>query len=90
MYEPSALTIIVPTPGIDAVVPALYVTPLITNCVTDKVLPSASVSLVNTLPEIGVSSVAFTTSSVATGTSFTAVTVMANVAVSVCVPSLTV
>ena len=47
-----------------------------------------SVSLVKTLPEIGVSSVAETTSSTATGKSFTAVTVIANVPVSVLVPSV--
>ena len=31
VYEPSAFTIIVPTPGIVAVVPAGYITPLISN-----------------------------------------------------------
>ena len=81
VYVPFAFTTIVPTPGIVAVVPALYVTPLIVNEVTDKVFPSASVSFVKTFPEIGVSSFPETTSSVATGASFTGVTVMFNIPV---------
>jgi hypothetical protein len=51
------------------------------------VFPSASVSLVKTLPEIGVSSVALTASSVATGPSFTDLTRIVSVAVSVELPS---
>ena len=47
-------------------------------------------SLVNTLPVSFVSSVAFTTSSKATGASFTAVTVKLRTAVSVKEPSLSV
>ncbi len=51
-------------------------------------LPSGSVSFVKTLPVTGVSSVALTTSSTATGKSLTAVTVIAKVPVSVLVPSV--
>ena len=84
------MTSTVPTPGILAVVPALYVVPLMVKVETVKVLPSRSVSLVKTLPVSGVSSVALTTSSTATGASFTAVTVKFNAPVSLKVPSLTV
>ena len=51
-------------------------------------LPSTSVSLVNTLPVAGVSSGVVTTSATATGASFTAVTVMFKGAVAVKVPSV--
>ena len=61
---------------------------MISNCVTDKVLPSASVSFVKTFPVAGVSSFTVFVLSVATGASFTAVTVIANVPVSELVPSV--
>ena len=51
-------------------------------------LPSTSVSLVNTLPVAGVSSATVLVSGVATGASLTAVTVMFNGAVAVAVPSV--
>ena len=51
------------------------------NCVTVKVLPSTSVSLANNDPVAGESSATVTASSVATGASFTAVTVMFKVPV---------
>ena len=51
--------------------------------VTVKLLFSVSVSFVRTLPETGVSSGVLTVSSTATGTSFTAVTVMFTTPVSV-------
>ncbi len=54
---------------------------VIDNCVNVKVFPSASVSLVNNVPDTGVSSSVVTASSVATGASLTAVTVMFNVPV---------
>ena len=76
------------------VVPAVNVpgTPKMVNCVTVIGLPSGSESLVNTFPEIGVSSgVTRLSSFTAIGESFTAVTVIANVPVSVPPsPSLTV
>ena len=51
-------------------------------------LPSTSVSLVNTLPVAGVSSATVFVSGVATGASLTAVTVIFNGAVAVAVPSV--
>ena len=51
-------------------------------------MPSTSVSLVNTLPVAGVSSGTVLVSGVATGASFTAVTVMSSGAVAVAVPSV--
>ena len=51
-------------------------------------LPSTSVSLVNTLPVAGVSSATVLVSGVATGASLTAVTVIFNGAVAVAVPSV--
>ena len=51
-------------------------------------LPSTSVSLLNTLPVAGVSSATVLVSGVATGASFTAVTVIFNGAVAVTVPSV--
>ena len=84
----------VPTPEIGTVVPALWVIPFITNWVTVSVFRStseSSVPSVITFPETGVSSLADTTSSTATGASFTAVTVIARLAVAVAPPaSLTV
>ena len=50
-------------------------------------LPSTSVSLVNTLPVAGVPSVTDLVSATATGASFTVVTVIFNGAVAVAVPS---
>ena len=63
-----------------AVVPAVNVpdTPAIVNCVTVKVFPSKSVSLVNTFPETGTSSGVVTMSSEAKGASLTAFTTMSN------------
>ena len=75
------MTSTVPTPGILAVVPALYVVPLMVKVETVKVLPSTSVSFVNIFPETGVSSVAEMISSTATGASLTGVTVIFNVPV---------
>ena len=60
------------------------------NCVTVKLFPSTSVSFVKRLPVKGVSSVAFTISSKATGASLTAVTVISKIPVSVALPSDTV
>ena len=82
VYVPSAFTTITPTPGMFTIDPAAYVTPLIVNCVTVKVLPSGSVSLVNTFPETGVSSSVVTTSFTASGASFTGVTIICKSAVS--------
>ena len=56
--------------------------------VTLNVLPSTSVSLVNTLPVAGVSSATILVSATATGASLTAVTVIFNGAVAVAVPSV--
>ena len=82
---PSAFTTMVPTPGIVSTVPMVNgpVKPAIVYPVTVKALPSASVSLVSTLPETGLSSVVLTVSSTATGKSFTDVTVMFTTPVSV-------
>ena len=92
VYVPSAFTTIVPIPGNVVVTPAvkLITVPLTVtdNCVTDKVFPSASVSFVKTLPVAGVSSLTVFVLSVATGASLTAVTVIANVPVSVLFPSV--
>ena len=64
---------------------------MITNCVTVKVLPSASVSFVKTFPVATVSSKMVCVSSIAVGASLTAATVMAKSPVSVPpLPSLTV
>ena len=58
------------------------------NLVTLNVLPSTSVSLVNTLPVAGVPSATDFVSATATGASFTAVTVIFSGAVAVAVPSV--
>ena len=78
----------VPTPLIVAVPPASKVVlgiPATVNCVTVKSasILSTSVSLVSTLPINGVSSVTVNESSTATGSSFTGVTVMLTVSLSV-------
>ena len=64
--------------------------PAIVNCVTVKVLPSTSVSFVNTFPETGVFCGVEAISSVATGASFTAVTTILNEPSTAFVPSETV
>ena len=64
---------------------------MITNCVTVKVFPSGSVSLVKTFPVAVTSSNTVMASSVAVGISLTAVTEIDNPAVAVApLPSLTV
>ena len=91
MYEPSAFTVTVPTPSIVAVAPAVYSTPPIVNLVTVKVAPaSTSVSLINTLPVAGVSSLTVCVSEKAVGASFIGVTVIFKVELTLAVPSLTV
>ena len=61
------------------------------NLVTVKVAPaSTSVSLVNTLPVAGVSSLTVFVSATGVGASFRAVTVIFKVEFAVAVPSLTV
>ena len=75
------MTTIVPTPGIVAVVPAAYSVPPIENLVILKVLFSASVSFVNTLPVAGKSSGLETTSATATGAVLKGSTKICNVAV---------
>ena len=80
------MTTIVPTPGMVAICPAVNVpvTPKTVNCVTVIGLPSGSESFVKTFPEIGVSSgVTKLSSFTVIGESLTAVTVIANVPVSV-------
>ena len=71
------MTTIVPTPGIAAVSPALKVTItlliVVLNVLTTKLFPSASVSFDNTSPVNGMSSVTFTSSSVAPGGSLVGV-----------------
>ena len=92
MKVPSAFTTRVPTFGIVAVTPAVNVPeiPAILNCVTVIALPSGSVSLVKTLPFIGVSSGPVRLSSfAATGLSFTGVIVIVKLAAAIA-PSLSV
>jgi hypothetical protein len=86
------LTTNVPTPGIDAVSPALNVpvTPAIVNCVTVKVFPSASVSLDKTFPVAGIFCGVVAVSFEAIGASFTAVTTILNEPFTAFVPSDTV
>ena len=85
---PSAFTTMVPTPGIVSTVPMVNgpVKPAIVYPVTVKALPSASVSLVSTLPETGLSSVVLTVSSTATGALLSEATVMLTVAVAQILP----
>ena len=63
------------------VVPAAYSTPPIVNLLTLKGLPSASVSLVNTVPVAGVPSATVFESGIATGAVFDETTVITNVCV---------
>ena len=86
--SPEGVTVTVPTFGMVAIEDVLndpLITPAIVNCVTDNiVLPSISESLANTFTVTGVSSgVVLLSSLTAIGLSFTAVTLILNVPVSV-------
>ena len=96
VYVPFALTIIVPTAGIETLEPAgyVYVVPPTVNeiCVTSRFANgvSVSVSFVKIFPVAGVSSLTVFESLLATGASFTGSTNKLKTAVSVELPSLTV